>query len=264
MKKKNRLFCRIYSEGERILEQCWDFPFIVSLYEGQKLLSSIDKAADEMKGSTTPDLPEVPETEEPALKLYDDTQKVNFHILLPEGRRGEMSMHSLKASVGEFLVLTRHDWDGSLQVRTARKEDYALLGEAAPPLMMLEEAAAEAEETVKKLMLPRNLESERGGDTAAQKIRSLVNRAFYNYDCEQYKSLQRYYEKLKELAEQGIEEEMHIDFKERVKVEAERQNACFGNCAMRTMPERKRNAICKKCRRNYKDMFKQVETENED
>lgn len=72
---KNRLFYRIYSDGERVLEGCTDFPGSISLQEAHTLARDIDAATDKLMGEHVKQHGEnIPEGEEPPAPLQSPQQ----------------------------------------------------------------------------------------------------------------------------------------------------------------------------------------------
>lgn len=264
---KNRLFYRIYSDGERILEGCTDFPGCISRQEAQTLASDIDTATDKLMGEHVKQHGEnIPESEEPPAPLKKPNAGSNpfsFAILLPDGKKGHQRLEHFDAHDGDFFVIHKSPWNGGLSFRAATLEDYKDLGNIMPPEEALRDQFEKARAEFERRCLPKKHPKEKGYsgkmidvETPAKRIAEKVRMAC-TCNFEDVNDMRRYYEAIRELAQKGLDEEADKWHYSNAKYRAERLFSCYADCKVRDLPERKQKAICKKCRRNpdFEDNF---------
>lgn len=261
---KNRLFYRIYSDGERVLEGCTDFPGSISRPEIRTLANDIDAATDKLMGEHVEDCPEVPEGEEPEpLRKPNSAGKpFAFHVLLSK-RDGEQEIKRFKAVDGDFFVIHKSPWNGGVSFQAATKEDYEELGKNMPADDALQAAYERGKAEFECRCLPSKHPKQNGfsgtkidKDTPAKRIAELVQFACYK-DFEDYNDMRQYYSELRRYAQEGLDEVQDTWHYRNAKYRAERMFVCYHECEVRKLNERKRKAICKTCRRNetYADNF---------
>lgn len=265
--KKNRIFFRIYSDGERILEGCTDFPGSISFQEAQTLAGDIDAATDKLMGEHVKQHGEnIPESEEPPAPLKKPSSEgkpFSFNILLPDGKNNHQRIEHFNAHDGDFFVIYKSPWNGGLSFRAATSEDYKELGDIMPAQEAMRAQYENAMNEFQRRSLPKNHPKEKGysgklvdTETPARRIAEKVRLAC-NHDFSDYNDMRRYYEEIRELAQEGLDEEADKWHYRNAKFKAERIFTCYHECKVRNLPERKRKAICKKCRRNpdFEDNF---------
>lgn len=264
--KKNRIFFRIYSDGERILEGCTDFPGSISFQEAQTLASDIDAATDKLMGEHVKQHGEnIPESEEPPAPLKKPSSEGKpypFSVLLTD-RNGNQELKQFKAHDGDFFVIHKSPWNGGLQFREATREDYEELGNIMPPEEALRAQFEKARAEFERRCLPKKHPKEKGysgtmvnTDTPARRLAEKVQWA-HTRDFEDYNDMLRYYEEIRIIAQAGLDEEADKWHYHNAKFKAERIFTCYHECKVRNLPVRKQKAICKKCRRNpdFEDNF---------
>lgn len=271
---KNRLFYRIYSDGERVLEGCTDFPGSISFQEAQTLAGDIDTATDKLMGEHVKQHGEnIPESEEPEQlrKPTSEGKPFYFNVLLPDGKNAKQRMEHFAAKDGQFFVIYKSPWNGGLSFRAATLEDYKELGNLMPSEEALRAQFEDARAEFERRCLPRNHKKEKGFsgkmvdvETPAKRIAEKVRMA-YTCDFEDYNDMHRYYEAIRELAQEGLDEEADKWHYRNAKYRAERVFSCYAECKVRDLPERKQKAICKKCRRNpdFEDNFDDGKQKND-
>lgn len=271
---KNRLFYRIYSDGERVLEGCTDFPGSISLQEAQTLAGDIDAATDKLMGEHVKQHGEnIPESEEPPAPLKKPSSEGKpypFSILLTD-RNGNQELKQFKAHDGDFFVIHKSPWNGGLSFRAATLEDYKELGNFMPSEEALKAQFEKAKEEFERRCLPRNHKKEKGCsgkmidvETPVKRIAEKVRMAC-TCNFKDYNDMRRYYEAIRELAQEGLDEEADKWHYINAKYRAERVFSCYADCKVRDLPERKQKAICKKCRRNpeFEDNFDDGKQKND-
>ena len=264
--KKNRIFFRIYSDGARILEGCTDFPGSISFQEAQTLAGDIDAATDKLMGEHVKQHGEnIPESEEPPAPLKKPSSEGKpypFSVLLTD-RNGKQELKQFNAHDGDFFVIHKSPWNGGIQFREATREDYEELGDIMPSEDALKAQFEKGMKAAKDRCIPRGHPQERGysgamidKETPVKRIADFVQTA-WTKRFDDYNDMHRYYEQLRNLAQEGLDEEADKWHYRNAKFKAERIFTCYHECKVRNLPERKQKAICKKCRRNpdFEDNF---------
>ena len=249
--KKNRLFYRIYSDSERILEGCTEFPASISRQDAQMLAEGIDKATDALCGKKAAEMPEVPETDEPSLKAGDDQRPFNFHVLTSD-RKGKQSIEFFEAHVGDFFLIKKSPWNNGVSFRKATIEDYAALGELAPAKEMLDAAYWKGRKDGNQVITPRNHPKDENGhnkDTKYTEVLWEMEQAHsVNYDCKS--SLIAYLRRLAATANAAAKHYENIEQRDNALFQARFEVLqCKEDCIAHTLSKSKKNAMCRYCQR---------------
>ena len=249
--KKNRLFYRIYSDGECVLDGCTDFPQSITRQDAQLLADGIDNATEALCGKKAAELPDVPETEEPPLRIGKENQPFNFHVLTSD-KKGKQNLEFFEAHVGDFFLIKKSPWNSGVSFRKASQEDYEALGNLAPAEDMLKAEYWRGRNDGKRIITLRNHPVDANGnltDTHYQSLLWKIEQA-HSVNYENLSSCAQFCEELEAYARSCKEHFLNAVIKQNAYEKAKYDiQYCKSDCIAHQLSMTKKRAMCKDCQR---------------